>query len=168
MWLVCSVCCWLALDVVLMCLKLLQVVLSKNQPNISSQHLRSEHISWALRWASSVLWLDLGSPNVPLITWQEGNTNLGMGCCCFHAETRCWSSLQERGKQCPLGADQQRRENGPSLPAEGHLSDSHLVMCQSPSLAEELSVTQYNSHKQSLPFDADVQPPAMHFRGNPK
>lgn len=92
-----SVCYRLAVDKVLMCSKLLQVLLSKNQPKTWSQYLRSpDHISWALRWAFSVLWLDLSSPTFPLITCQEGNTSLGMGCCCFHPEMHSWSSLWDQ------------------------------------------------------------------------
>lgn len=86
MQLACSVCYQLALNVVLMCSELLQVVLSRNQPATLSHHSRSpEHIC-TLSWAFLVLCLDLSSAAFPLITWQEGNTSMRMGCCCFHLE----------------------------------------------------------------------------------
>lgn len=75
------------------------MALPKNQPKTSSQHPRSpKHISGALRCAPSELWLDLSSPSFPLITWQEGNTSLGMGCCCFCSEMHSWSSLWDQGE----------------------------------------------------------------------
>ena len=141
------VCYQLSLHIVLMCSELLHVGLSKNQPKTWSQHLRSpKHICRALNCAPSDLWLDLRSPIFLFISWQEGNSGLGMACCCFRPEIHSWSSLRDLGKWCPTGSGQERREKDPPSPAaEGHLSDSCLVTWSLPSPAEELSATQCNS-----------------------
>lgn len=50
--------------------------------------------------------------------------------------------LYETGENSQIGAGQLGKENGPTWPAEGHLPDSHLVKCQSPSPAELSAIQQ--------------------------
>lgn len=124
------------------CAVFLQVDLSMDQPKTSSQHPKSpEHISWVLRWAFSVPWWDLSSYTFSLIVWKRGNAAQEWDA--SPSTLRCnLDRLYETGENSQIGAGQLGKENGPTWPAEGHLPDSHLVKCQSPSPAELSAIQQ--------------------------
>lgn len=119
-----------------------QVDLSKNQTKTLGKHPKSpEHICWVLRRAFSVPWLDLSSYTFSVMIWKRGNASQEWDA--SPSTLRCnLDHLHETGGNSPVGVGQSKRENGPPLPAEGHVYDSHLVKCQSSSPAELPAIIQ--------------------------